>query len=106
MSDLQVHLVHSFHQLHITLYHKASPSSLIPHLNILNAPPTSYHDPLYHKISSPSLPIHFKMHLFCYYSVMVRPPFFPFSSLSVPHPISITFHLLPPLSTCLPQPLL
>src|SRR5258708_29960161 len=68
MSDLQVHLVHSFHQLHITLYHKASPSSLIPHLNTLNTPPTSYHDPLYHKISSPSLPIHFNMHLFCYYS--------------------------------------
>src|SRR5258708_28345080 len=66
MSDLQVHLVHSFHQLHITI--KASPSSLIPHLNTLNAPPTSYHNPLYHKISSPSLPIHFNAHPFCYYS--------------------------------------
>src|SRR5260221_5933020 len=45
-----------------------SPSSLIPHLNTLNAPPTSYHDPLYHKISSPSPPIHFNTHPFCYYS--------------------------------------
>src|SRR5258708_6497986 len=33
--------------------------------------------------------------------VMVRPPFFPFSSLSVPHPISITFRLHPTSSTCL-----
>src|SRR5260370_41909995 len=38
--------------------------------------------------------------------VMVRPPFFPFSSLSVPHPISITFRLHPTSSTCLPLPLL
>src|SRR5258707_10641033 len=37
-------------------------------------------------------------------SVMVQPPFFPFSSLSVPHPISITFRLHLPLSTCLPLP--
>src|SRR5258708_9305330 len=37
---------------------------------------------------------------------MVRPPFFPFSSLSVPHPISITFQPHPTLSTCLlPPPL-
>src|SRR5260221_14390258 len=31
---------------------------------------------------------------------------FPFSSLSAPHPISITFRLHPTLSTCLPLPLL
>src|SRR5260221_6017074 len=39
-------------------------------------------------------------------SVMVQPPFFPFSSLSVPHPISVTFRLHPTSSTCLPPPLL
>ena len=39
-------------------------------------------------------------------SVMVQPPFFPFLSLSVPHPISVTFQLHLPLSTCLLPPLL
>src|SRR5258708_26475431 len=36
--------------------------------------------------------------------VMVRPPFFPFSSLSVPYPISITFRLHLTSSACLPPP--
>src|SRR5258708_562829 len=40
------------------------------------------------------------------FSVMVQPPFFPFSSLSVPCPISITFQLHLTLSACLPLPLL
>src|SRR5260221_2469505 len=35
---------------------------------------------------------------------MVQPPFFPFSSLSVPRPISITSQLHLTLSTCLPPP--
>src|SRR5258707_14302079 len=39
-------------------------------------------------------------------TVMVRPPFFPFLSLSVPCPISITFRLHPPSSACLLPPLL
>src|SRR5258708_38958661 len=37
---------------------------------------------------------------------MVQPPSFPFLSLSVPPPISITFQLHPTLSTCLLPPLL
>src|SRR5260221_7585264 len=37
---------------------------------------------------------------------MVRPPFFPFSSLSVPCPISVTFRLHLPSSACLLLPLL
>src|SRR5258708_1364506 len=39
-------------------------------------------------------------------TVMVQPPFFPFLSLSVPCPISVTFQLHPTLSACLPPPLL
>src|SRR5258708_16992933 len=38
------------------------------------------------------------------HGVMVRPPFFPFSSLSVPHPISVTFQLHLTLSACLLLP--
>src|SRR5260221_13822559 len=38
--------------------------------------------------------------------VMVQPPSFPFLSLSVPPPISVTFRLHPTSSTCLPLPLL
>src|SRR6266436_302139 len=41
-----------------------------------------------------------------YVDVMVQPPFFPFSSLSVPHPISVTIRLHLTLSTCLLLPLL
>src|SRR5258708_12311513 len=36
--------------------------------------------------------------------VMVQPPFFPFFSLSVPCPISITFQLHPTFSASLPPP--
>ena len=46
------------------------------------------------------------MLILMHFCVMVWPPFFPFSSLSVPCPISITFRLHPPSSACLPPPLL
>src|SRR5258708_8514261 len=44
--------------------------------------------------------------LIAFHSVMVRPPFFPFMSLSVPHPISTTFRPHPTSSACLLPPLL